>query len=66
MDHFGFSEEKAKQIEKAYHDLYKVSDDWVKSHLKDAENKGYVTCAFGLKVRTPLLNACVMRNKNTP
>ena len=66
MDHFGFSEEKAKQIEKAYHDLYKVSDDWVKSHLKDAENKGYVTCAFGLKVRTPLLNACVMRNRNTP
>ena len=66
MDHFGFSEEKAKQIEKAYHDLYKVSDDWVKSHLKDAEKNGYVICAFGLKVRTPLLNACVMRNKNTP
>ena len=59
------SEDKAKQIESKYHELYKVSDEWVKSHLDKASETGYVTCAFGLKVRTPLLKQSIMNSVHT-
>lgn len=55
MNNCGFSEEKAKQIEEAYHTMYKVSDDWVNAKLQQACIDGYITTGFGLKVRTPLL-----------
>lgn len=57
MNNLGFSEELAKQIEASYHELYKVSDEWVQKHLEQAKIDGYVTVAFGLRVRTPLLKA---------
>ena len=57
MNNLGFSEELAKQIEASYHELYKVSDEWVQMHLEQAKIDGYVTVAFGLRVRTPLLKA---------
>lgn len=55
MNKFKFSEEMARQIEDRYHEMYKVSDEWVQSKLDEAKNTGYVTCAFGLRLRTPLL-----------
>ena len=55
MNKVGFSEEDAKRIEANYHDLYKVSDQWVADHIKAATVTGYVTGAFGLRLRTPLL-----------
>ena len=55
MNNCGFDEETAKSIEANYHELYKESDDWVQSQLKQASKDGYVTCAFGLRVRTPIL-----------
>jgi DNA polymerase-1 len=61
----GFSEEEAKQVEASYHELYKVSDQWVKSKLEQAQKDGYVTCAFGLKLRTPLLKKAIMGTKQT-
>lgn len=51
----GFTEEEAKRIEKAYHDLYKESDAWSERLLERAEREGFVTGALGLKVRTPAL-----------
>lgn len=55
MNNCGFSEEKAKAIEEAYHKMYAVSDEWVQSKIKQACVDGYVITGFGLKVRTPIL-----------
>jgi len=56
MENCGFSEKKAKIVEQRYHDMYHVSDEWVKQQLIQAAKDGYVTLAFGLKLRTPLLS----------
>ena len=66
VKNLGIPEDQAKQIEARYHELYKESDEWVRKHLKDAESNGYVECAFGLKVRTPILAKSLMRSKFTP
>ena len=55
MKNCGFDEVTAKQIEERYHELYKESDIWVKERIKEATVNGYVTGAFGLRVRTPML-----------
>ena len=62
----GFSEKVAKQVEARYHELYKVSDQWVADKLKQATKDGYITCAFGLRVRTPLLGQVVKGTGKTP
>lgn len=59
MINLGWSMEKAKKVEAAYHELYKVSDQWVQDRLQQASKDGFVTVAFGLRVRTPLLAQCV-------
>lgn len=61
----GFAPEVAKQIEAAYHSMYKVSDDWVQAKLKQACKDGYVEVAFGLRVRTPLLKQSILGNSKT-
>ena len=66
MKNFGFTEEEAKHIESRYHELYKVSDKWVADQLQQATKDGYVTCAFGLRVRTPLLKQVVKGTAKTP
>ena len=50
---FGASKEKAEKIYNAFHSLYHVSDEWVQSKIETAFSHGYVTGAFGLKLRTP-------------
>ena len=55
MNNLGWTEEKSKSIEKGYHDLYQVSDDYIQARLMQASKDGYVEVAFGLRVRTPLL-----------
>jgi DNA polymerase-1 len=62
----GFSEELAKQIETRYHILYVVSDKWVQGKLDQAAKDGYITAAFGLRIRTPLLAQVVRGNSKTP
>lgn len=62
----GFKEEDAKRIEQAYHDLYKESDEWNKALLCFAEKQGYINGAFGLRIRTPMLNRSVHGLKITP
>lgn len=66
MNSLGLSEDVAKQIEKNYHDLYKVSDDWVNQKLTQATIDGYVTVAFGLRVRTPILGQTILNTSTTP
>lgn len=62
----GFSEAVAKDIESKYRELYKVSIDWVAERLDQACKDGYVTVAFGLRVRTPLLAQVIRGNRKTP
>lgn len=66
MKNCGFSRKKAKQVEDSYHELYVVSDQWVADKLDRASKDGYVTTAFGLRVRTPLLQQVVRGNSRTP
>lgn len=66
IDKVGFPETKAKLIEHRYHELYVVSDLWVQNKLDQAAIDGYVTAAFGLRVRTPLLKQVIRGIRNTP
>jgi DNA polymerase-1 len=66
MMNCGFSEEKAKSIEAKYHELYKVSDQWVADKLDQACKDGYITAAFGLRLRTPLLHQVIRNTSKTP
>lgn len=62
----GFSPEKARQIENRYKDLYQVSIKWIDDHLEEATKTGFVTAAFGLRVRTPLLKQVIRKTSKTP
>lgn len=62
----GFPEDQAKRIEANYHELYKVSDEWVQEKLEEASKVGYVEVAFGLRVRTPLLAQTLRGKRTTP
>lgn len=62
MNDQGFSEEEAIRIDKNYHELYKVSDQYVDARLDQACKDGYVDVAFGLRLRTPLLAKTIRGN----
>lgn len=62
----GWSEEKSKKIEASYHNLYQVSDKYIAAKLDAASNDGYITAAFGLRVRTPLLKQVIRGTSKTP
>jgi len=66
MNNCGFDALMAMQIETNYHELYKVSDVWVKTQIDGAMNNGYVEAAFGLRVRTPILHQVVLTERHTP
>lgn len=66
MSNLGWSEEKAKAIEANYHELYKVSDQYVQDRLRQASKDGYVDVAFGLRVRTPLLKQVLFGSRSMP
>lgn len=66
MSNLGWPEDKAKAIEKGYHDLYQVSDQYVQDRLQQASKDGFVEVAFGLRVRTPLLKQVVFGGKKMP
>lgn len=62
----GWSKEKAIEVEKRYHELYQVSDKWVADKLTEAARVGYVTVAFGLRLRTPMMRQTIMGLRATP
>ena len=66
MKNCGFTMERAKLVERRYHELYAVSDAWVQDKLDKAAQVGYITAAFGLRLRTPLLHQVVRGNSRTP
>jgi len=66
MEQLGWSESKARMVEDKYHVLYRVSDQWVADRIEEAGKVGYVTVAFGLKVRTPLLRQVILGTSRTP
>lgn len=62
----GFPMEQAEQIEKSFHELYAVSGKFNEANRKAMEKDGYIECAFGLKLRTPIISKCIMGNSATP
>lgn len=66
MSNLGWPEDKAKSIEANYHELYKVSDQYVQTRLEQASKDGYVEVAFGLRVRTPLLKQVMWGKGRVP
>ena len=63
MNNCGFTEIEAKAIEANYHKLYTVSDAWMESIIEKAKIDGYITMAFGTRIRTPLLAKTVGKTK---
>lgn len=59
VNNLGWSKVKAKKVEAMYHELYKVSDEYIQKRLEQASKDGYVEVAFGLRVRTPVLSQVV-------
>lgn len=66
MNNCGFTPEVAKGIESSYHEMYQVSDAWVQDRLQKANKDGYVTVAYGLRVRTPLIKQVVWQGPKMP
>jgi DNA polymerase-1 len=59
MKNLGWEKDKAIRLEANYHEMYKVSDQWVQDKLDEAVVKGHVEVAFGLRLRTPLLSRTI-------
>ena len=66
MTNLGWTEKKAKAIEASYHIMYVVSDQYIQAKLKQAHTDGYVTVAFGLRVRTPLMGQTIYGSSRMP
>ena len=62
----GFPEEDAKRIEAGFRKMYKVSEDWVNEKVELACKQGYVDLAFGLRIRTPLLQQVIWGGPKMP
>jgi DNA polymerase-1 len=66
MNNLGWPKEMSIAIEANYHNLYQESDRYVERRLEQATHDGYVTVAFGLRVRTPLLAQVVWGSSRMP
>ena len=62
----GIPMDEAIAIEKSYHELYAVSDKFSEINKEFAIKHGYMQCAFGLKIKTPVISKSVMDNLKTP
>lgn len=66
MRNCGFTKEVAVAIEENFKELYKVSIQYVEDKLEEASKTGYVEVAFGLKVRTPVIQKSLWGTSCTP
>lgn len=66
MKKYGFTQPEAEELVARYNLLYQVSIDWVNAKLDQAMQTGYITAAFGLRLRTPLLKQVIRGNSRTP
>ncbi len=62
----GIPIEQAKDIVDKFKNLYSVYLAWANKTIEQATTDGYVTCAFGLRLRTPLLKQVILGNSKTP
>ena len=62
----GFEQKEADEIYKNYLEKFKVSKTYQQDKIDQATLDGYVTVAFGLRVRAPLLASTVLGNRITP
>ncbi len=62
----GFPMEEAIKIYQAYNELYKVTREFNKKNEYHMNQHGYVNCAFGLRLRTPIVGMCILGNSKTP
>ena len=62
----GFPLEEAQQVYNRYHELYKVSAQYAESKKLLASQNGYLTVAFGLRVRTPILEQVIWGAPKVP
>lgn len=63
---YGFSAEFSQQAYNNYRTLYKDAFKWNDALIKKAAEQGYVTLAFGLRLRTPTLVNTVIGSKHLP
>jgi DNA polymerase-1 len=66
VTNIGLPEEVARSIEKGYHELYKGLSDFTDHNMKFGSENGYVKCAFGLRLRTPILARTILGKRSTP
>lgn len=66
ISQLGWTKEKSLVVEAKYHEMYKVSDQYIQKRLNQASRDGYVTVAFGLRVRTPLLSQVMFGGPRMP
>jgi DNA polymerase-1 len=66
MTNLGWSEEKSKAVEANYNMLYAESLEYKKNRIAECAADGYATVAFGLRVRTPLLQRVILDSDVTP
>lgn len=66
VNNSGFEVEEAKSIVANYKNLYWQSEQYKEALIQKATKDGYITAAFGLRVRTPLLQQVILGNSKTP
>lgn len=66
VNNAGFPLNTATAIYDSYHKLYVTSTQYKADRIKEASSTGYVTLAFGLRLRTPVLKQSVLGTKVTP
>jgi len=66
MQNLGLSEDDAKEIESGYHALYQGIADFSQRNIEFAQKNGYVECAFGLRLRTPVIKDWGQRSGKAP
>ena len=62
----GFPVKQAKEIEAGFHELYKISGEFNDINKQFMDKHGYVECAFGLKLRTPIIAKTILGTSKTP
>jgi len=62
----GLPLEQAVKVEEGHKEMYKVLHSWSQENKITMAKQGYISCAFGLKVRTPLLAKSLIDSKITP
>lgn len=65
MKNCGFTEEEAQAVFDNFHSLYFESAQWIRDRLEECCKDGYATVAFGLRIRTPVLERSILNTSIT-